>query len=552
MTNAAASSSKISGVGEATNGLSGQLIELRRLLHCIEKTNGNSEIHTWHLSARVDLAFTLLHQIQDQLDHDINNTILTDLQNSVRQAQVMTYLEIARRSSLAAKNKDNEMQQPTFQDSSILQSIFFPNKPKDLIHPGETKEEAIENLNLAHHDEHNQLDSSFPTLPVEQSEMTAIAQNSKATNEDIPPIETTLEEEIAEMAYQLKLSTLSVNDNLRIQTKELSSMEDLVTQNLERVTNVTETVTEQVRRRRWTKQLGTWALLISVLATFCGTFFIVRYVPKRYRRGGSNHPYTTSWNQQQRSGINYNDKSARGDAEHLVDIDEQSENSFYETEYKKNDASVPFSSATCQSSENGDNKMECIVKNGHHDDGNINADLEDVDDILWQRISERKRQRIAERTLEAEAEEVTKEKIKIRTKGIKDDHSVKSQVVGVEGEDNENIIDDPRRELLEDEELEKLGNLLRGAAASGHIPSNILDRCVEAKLIDSVDKNGWSALHEGIRSGNIDLVETLIQAGADINRITHFGQGETPLELAQIIHGNDHGVVELLRHRMSE
>ena len=46
MTNAATSSSKISGVEEETNGLSGQLIQLRRLLHCIEKSNGNSETHT--------------------------------------------------------------------------------------------------------------------------------------------------------------------------------------------------------------------------------------------------------------------------------------------------------------------------------------------------------------------------------------------------------------------------------------------------------------------------------------------------------------------------
>ena len=329
-------------------------------------------------------------------------------------------------------------------------------------------------------------------------------------------------------------------------------MEDLVTQNLERVTNVTETVTEQVRRRRWTKQLGTWALLISVLATFCGTFFIVRYVPKRYRRGGGNHPNTSSRIQQQSAGTNFNGKSARDHAEHLVDIDEQSENSLYEAEYKENDASVPFSSATCQSSENGDDKMECIVKNGHHDDGDINADLEGVNDILWQRISERKRQRIAERTLDAEAEGVTKGNLKIKTKGIKDDHSLESQVVGVEGEDNDNDVDDPRRELLEDEELEKLGDLLRGAAASGHIPKNILDRCVRAKLIDSADQNGWTALHEGIRSGNTDVVETLIQAGSDIKRITHFGQGQTPLELARIIHGDDHAVVGLLRRRMSE
>ena len=61
-------------------------------------------------------------------------------------------------------------------------------------------------------------------------------------------------------------------------------MEYLVSQNLESVTNVTDKVTEQVRRRRWSKQVGTWALFLSILVSFCITFMILRIIPKRQRR----------------------------------------------------------------------------------------------------------------------------------------------------------------------------------------------------------------------------------------------------------------------------
>ena len=66
-------------------------------------------------------------------------------------------------------------------------------------------------------------------------------------------------------------------------------------------------------------------------------------------------------------------------------------------------------------------------------------------------------------------------------------------------------------------------------------------------LLTERDENGWQVLHQGVVSGNKDIVELLIQRGASINSRTHGGYGETPLRIAEKWHGRDHPIVQYLR-----
>jgi len=61
------------------------------------------------------------------------------------------------------------------------------------------------------------------------------------------------------------------------------------------------------------------------------------------------------------------------------------------------------------------------------------------------------------------------------------------------------------------------------------------------------DENGWQPIHEGARSGSIDVVEMLINHDVDINSLTR--EGGSPLYYAVNLHGHEHPMVSLLERQ---
>ncbi|KAL9184657.1 hypothetical protein ACHAXT_012627 [Thalassiosira profunda] len=61
------------------------------------------------------------------------------------------------------------------------------------------------------------------------------------------------------------------------------------------------------------------------------------------------------------------------------------------------------------------------------------------------------------------------------------------------------------------------------------------------------DEEGWQLLHSGAASGHKEVVELLIEHGADLNSRTHGGHGATPLYIAQKNNGGFHPVVRYLK-----
>lgn len=61
------------------------------------------------------------------------------------------------------------------------------------------------------------------------------------------------------------------------------------------------------------------------------------------------------------------------------------------------------------------------------------------------------------------------------------------------------------------------------------------------------DDQGWQVLHQGVAGGNEEVVKLLVTHGAEINSRTHGGYGETPLRIAEKLHGTKSVIYQYLK-----
>lgn len=91
---------------------------------------------------------------------------------------------------------------------------------------------------------------------------------------------------------------------------------------------------------------------------------------------------------------------------------------------------------------------------------------------------------------------------------------------------------------------------LHKAAANGDVTE--LERVLEkdtgrVRAVDYRDDEGWQLLHTGAAAGHKEIVQLLVEHGADLNSRTHGGHGATPLYVAEHNNGGFHPVVRYLK-----
>jgi hypothetical protein len=84
------------------------------------------------------------------------------------------------------------------------------------------------------------------------------------------------------------------------------------------------------------------------------------------------------------------------------------------------------------------------------------------------------------------------------------------------------------------------------AAATGDIVSMTHFVANQRHMLHMKDSNGWQPIHEAARGGHLDIVQLLVEHGADVNERTHFGEGQSVLELVLDTHGYDHPLIDYL------
>jgi len=84
------------------------------------------------------------------------------------------------------------------------------------------------------------------------------------------------------------------------------------------------------------------------------------------------------------------------------------------------------------------------------------------------------------------------------------------------------------------------------AAATGDIVSMTHFVANQKHMLHTKDSNGWQPIHEAARGGHLDIVQLLVEHGADVNERTHFGDGQSVLELVLDTHGHDHPLFDYL------
>lgn len=88
-------------------------------------------------------------------------------------------------------------------------------------------------------------------------------------------------------------------------------------------------------------------------------------------------------------------------------------------------------------------------------------------------------------------------------------------------------------------------------AFNGHLEKLKVLAVLNSTRLHNGDSNGWRALHEAVRAGHLDVVNFLLENGADVNARTTGGDNGneySALQLAVDHHGESHPITDLLRN----
>lgn len=89
---------------------------------------------------------------------------------------------------------------------------------------------------------------------------------------------------------------------------------------------------------------------------------------------------------------------------------------------------------------------------------------------------------------------------------------------------------------------------MKRAAEYGDVEKLKIQAVVNKTKLFEGDENGWQPIHLAARAGRVEVVDFLLNVGADVDAVTNEGRGWSPLHIAQERLGESHAVCGLLRN----
>jgi hypothetical protein len=237
------------------------LIDLQRLLHCMQHNEAPSDQSWESLLLRAQLAQDLWQSVAQLESVRFNNQLHAQLEQQVDR--------VCRRA--------HEIADFQRQDSppDLVERIFFRSTPQ-LEHIEDEADESFEDDDDSE-PEHADNDSE---PEAKQSQSGTYKTSSMSTEELQKAQREQMEEAVSEMAAQMKAATQNIHSTIRQQTGHLGDMEDVVEQNVQDVTKVVQNV-QQHNANTWKSSIGTWTLLFSLVAVFVACLMAIFTIPKR-------------------------------------------------------------------------------------------------------------------------------------------------------------------------------------------------------------------------------------------------------------------------------
>lgn len=300
-----------------------------------------------------------------------------------------------------------------------------------------------------------------------------------------------IQEAVSQMASKLKQETARIHSTLQQQTGKLDEMEDLVTENVSNVTHLAKDVQEHVSKG-WSKTIGTWTMLFTVVGAFLFCMVTISMVPKRE---GACLFFCNKAEDQFCRVLPGGRKDCIRPVEPSPQVELSAGKQVVETNEKERNV--------------GD---ECIVGlDGECIATATSAGAEKFEKAL-DANQQQEQQRKARSTLNVFAEEAAIDEIDLNVP------------------------------LYNGRPFS--GKDVRKAAAGGDL--QVLSAMLEIKpeYIDAHDSNGWAALHLASRAGHEEIVRYLLKQGSNAELETN--NGRTALDIAYGKHGAEHPVSKLL------
>lgn len=593
-----------------------QSLQLRRLLHCMSNIEDDTSIPDRILQQQLRQArsmFDRVHAFGQQILITPENEPTEDSEDVIA---MLEYLKTAMDSSCQIVEEKLEARGVDPKDDPALRMInhiFFDEMEDTDDEKDSDDEESDQEFDAV---AEGSLNGGTTDAAPPAAAATHTSRNESQTRQEVPSIperkltpeemqkeqEEMLNEEITNMASQLKKSSLNIKSTLSSQNVDLEEMETLAQSNLDKTKEVTDKVTAQVKSR-WRKGVGRWITFFIILGTWVFCFLTIRITSKRQgaclffcnrdhssqsHRGkrGRRHTssdyedygYDPSSSSQQRSSQERKSsrnkkveakysycKEASKEGKHCTTPEAQSRHSI---KMERLNNQVPANEAAFDIAEE--------MKEKRYEENLARAQKEG-DNISSSRVrdgwsSESQTNGRSNRNILKEAryndEELIYDDYAIEEENfgeddynddITNDYDEYTEVDNNDGDsDGDGDGDDDEPDHLDDivefdEELDfsKLGyeqSTFVEAVLEGDIETIALILRYKPEWVNARDDNGWEALHEASRSGNVSSIKLLVErGGADINARTGNHDGGSVLWWASQMHAEDHPAMEYLK-----